>query len=1289
MHLDVKRDVKSTKQGELPFTLSATYASPPTRRSRTVVAFPTLLASVCLAFLVWRGAFLPSVLNPIRASSANYPSSPSLSLGYDDPASEFKDDVFPLRQHDPWDISTDFPYPRTLKYDVEEGTWLRLDVHPVSGDIVFDMAGDLYCLPASSYTHENLALGITTHAIPILTGVPHDSDPRFSPEGDKLAFRSDAGLGVDNIWVMPWSAGGCTEMDVYSPSVTSSDAIALKEYEDNLLAQGVKETEDRRLRRLSREGRLSARRVTNETYNWVSDPRWHPSGAKIIATKWYFSSRSLGAGEGWEYPVPSLDDKEHPVEVNAGKRLISRDLPFGWSKSDYVEQQIGHEQFSWAADDVVVYAGNVRDSQGTFTYSKDVHMGIYSIFSKNLTSGFKEVLVDAFPGGASRPTLSRDGRTLAFVRRMRDKEALVLKDLETGTLHYIWFGLTYDLSTIYAPMGTYPSFAFSPSDDAILIWAAGQIYHVPISKNTVGERVAGTEPRPVRFRAHIEIKVAETLRAKTDVRDLEEENQRLHAFTHLSLDNSGKKALFQASGVTYLQDIGSSVPAERVPVAHPKAAYYSPSFVGGDGALAIHARWSDMYFSSFEIADLNTGTAHELTNLPMGRYSSPVVSGGDTARRTIAFIKLGGDVLTGNVVATAHTGIWVGEITLPAQGSSSSVIEVEGARKISTTIDPSDDKLKLSFISSSKLLVQESDRVFKVDLSEEADEWGRYVEEELAKGYSTDELAFSHTSQGAAFVNFLHVYYAPNVNTSTALWSKPGKAPAGLTRLSLDGGHDVVFSGDGTVIGWLLGPYFHTVPVSLLSTCSKAIQKDTTTFGISCVRNLLNVTEIAVYYESEVSRLRREAKVHATSHNGDVVTFVNATILSMENGELSADLITGGSVVLRGGYIDAVGKVGEVPVPEGSVVIQADGGYIVPGFIDAHAHWNGESETFPASSWEMETFLAYGVTTVHNPSLQNYLGFIGRGRVESGLMIGPRIFHTGQIIYGASSYSYHHDIANTEEAKEALTRIKVEGGPASWSYKNYNLPARASRQRLLLQARRMNMACVPEGGMNFDWDLTYIVDGMTTVEHNIPVSVLYDDLLSLFALSGTGTTPTHIVNYGGAFGEQYLWATEDLPGDDKLRRFTRHDILEGLSESTARPLSSLAFLNVSTSVAKMVHRGIHAHIGAHGEPPLGLMYHHEMALAKVGGLSNYEVLRAATIHAAVTFGLDESIGSVSAGKLADLVVYPGGVDLLENLQKTRDLKYVIRGGRIWEAEDMTEVWPMKGRKQTMPPINAD
>jgi hypothetical protein len=76
---------------------------------------------------------------------------------------------------------------------------------------------------------------------------------------------------------------------------------------------------------------------------------------------------------------------------------------------------------------------------------------------------------------------------------------------------------------------------------------------------------------------------------------------------------------------------------------------------------------------------------------------------------------------------------------------------------------------------------------------------------------------------------------------------------------------------------------------------------------------------------------------------------------------------------------------------------------------------------------------------------------------------------------------------------------------------------------------------------------------MTTIEHAIPVPTLYDDVLTLYALSGTGSTPTHIVNYGGTWGEQLVWASESLPNDPKLRKFTRHDILEALSESTARP----------------------------------------------------------------------------------------------------------------------------------------
>ena len=348
-------------------------------RPHRLLTVVKLVTCACLASWVCRFA-LPRLFT--LPFSSNLKHSGTIRL-YDDPASEFADDDFPLREHEPWDISTDFPYPRTLSYQVTEGTWLRLDVHPMSGDIVFDMAGDVYCLPADSYMGASGPVEGITEAVPVLTGVPYDADPRFSPTGDRLAFKSDAGLGIDNLWVMPWAADGCTAMDVRARANS-------QKMDEELLVQGVKETEERKLRRLTREGRADgqchsilyivppsvliesvAQRITNETYNWVSDPRWHPSGDKVIATKWYFSSRSLGAGEGWEFPVPALNaGSPVQVEVGAGKRLVSKRLPMGWTKEDYVEQQIGHEQFIWAGDDALIYSGNVKDVDGSYTYSK-------------------------------------------------------------------------------------------------------------------------------------------------------------------------------------------------------------------------------------------------------------------------------------------------------------------------------------------------------------------------------------------------------------------------------------------------------------------------------------------------------------------------------------------------------------------------------------------------------------------------------------------------------------------------------------------------------------------------------------------------------------------------------------------------------------------------------------------------------------------------------------------------------------------------------------------------------
>ena len=232
----------------------------PRKKQRTRTRLSHWIAAVLSLCIVLQSLrFIPGIVSNFR-SSLNTVNATS------GPADEFKDDVWPIRQPTKWDISTDFPYPGTIEFDTEEGTWLRLDVHPKSGEIVFDMLGDLYCLPAKVY--EDLSKSNTpvrpTHAYVFLRGVPHDSDPHFSPDGKTLVFRSDAELGVENIWAIEWK--GCWNMDLTATAEVDAAnkamrnelnfALRFQERDDALLAAGVKERSDRRRRRLVREGRV-------------------------------------------------------------------------------------------------------------------------------------------------------------------------------------------------------------------------------------------------------------------------------------------------------------------------------------------------------------------------------------------------------------------------------------------------------------------------------------------------------------------------------------------------------------------------------------------------------------------------------------------------------------------------------------------------------------------------------------------------------------------------------------------------------------------------------------------------------------------------------------------------------------------------------------------------------------------------------------------------------------------------------------------------------------------------
>ena len=311
---------------------------------------------------------------------------------------------------------------------------------------------------------------------------------------------------------------------------------------------------------------------------------------------------------------------------------------------------------------------------------------------------------------------------------------LSCRDLESGTIYNIWHGLTYDASAITAPMGTYPSFAFTPDDSAIVIWAAGQIYYVPLTINQRGEKVASsTPPHPIRFTAHIEKRLAETRRGGTDVVGVETQDaQIVSSFKELRVDEKGHKVVFQAAGVTYWQEIGKKVPA-KVPVIDKNAPYYSPTFVRGEDHIVLHARWSDSDFTTLELADIRSGVAYEIQGLPLGRYFSPILCECDGTERKIAFLKSDGTHLSGDIVATAGAGLYIGNIVLPS--SESQNITITNLHFVPSEIDTYDRQTNIRFLDGkNKLLVQEANRAFTIDLEAGPDKLGAYAHKTLASG---------------------------------------------------------------------------------------------------------------------------------------------------------------------------------------------------------------------------------------------------------------------------------------------------------------------------------------------------------------------------------------------------------------------------------------------------------------------------------------------------------------------------------------------------------------------------
>jgi hypothetical protein len=320
--------------------------------------------------------------------------------------------------------------------------------------------------------------------------------------------------------------------------------------------------------------------------------------------------------------------------------------------------------------------------------------------------------------------------------------------------------------------------------------------------------------------------------------------------------------------------------------------------------------------------------------------------------------------------------------------------------------------------------------------------------------------------------------------------------------------------------------------------------------------------------------------------------------------------------------------------------------------------------------WKYAINLAYGVTTTRDPQTATTDVLTYGDEVDAGMVFGPRIYSTGP---GVGFWDY-----NVKDSSQAEDILRQYSKYYNTHYiKMYLTGNRQQREWIIMAARNQKLMPTTEGGLNTKLNITNLLDGYPGHEHAIPIYPLYNDLVKAIAVSQMCVTPTLIVSYGGPFAENFWWETENPYHDAKVQYFMPYEELAGKTRRDKAGWfmpEEQVFPKHAKSMKAMVEAGALAGIGSHGEFN-GIGYHWEMWAMGSGGMKPMDVLRTATILGATGLGLDQDLGSLKAGKLADLVILDKNP--LENLRNTNTVKYVMKNGRLYDGNNGGEIYPVQ------------
>jgi hypothetical protein len=379
------------------------------------------------------------------------------------------------------------------------------------------------------------------------------------------------------------------------------------------------------------------------------------------------------------------------------------------------------------------------------------------------------------------------------------------------------------------------------------------------------------------------------------------------------------------------------------------------------------------------------------------------------------------------------------------------------------------------------------------------------------------------------------------------------------------------------------------------------------------------------------------------------------------------EVLSPGDIQIRDNRIEAIGPSGSLSLPSDAKVLDVAGTTIVPGFIDTHAHWSGiRRGILDLQNPDFLATLAYGITAGRDPQTGTNDIFAYQDLIDAGEIVGPRAYSTGPGIFWTNDFQSEEDAEDVVKRYRDYYRTNL--------IKSYMVGDRRQREFVVEACQKLGVIPTTEGGSDLAMDLTHAIDGFGGNEHQLPIAPVYADVVNLFAQSGIFYTPTLVISELGSPGsENQYYQTTDVHDDPKLRRFTPHSILD--SKSTRMKWfrkDEYVYPAAAASATAILRSGGKVCVGGHGELQ-GLSFHWELWTQQSGGMTSLEALRTATLNGAEAIGLAQDLGSLAAGKLADLVVLDK--DPLLDIRNTTSIRYVMKNGELREGDTLNRIWP--------------